>query len=70
MPTSGSGPSSWVGVALLICKRRDILRLMRADALRNRERLLEATIELILESGGEPTRDAVAARAGVGIGTL
>lgn len=43
---------------------------IRADARRNRRRLLDATIELILELGGEPTRDAVAKRAGVGIGTL
>ncbi len=43
---------------------------MRADARRSRRRLLDATIELILESGGEPARDAVAHRAGVGIGTL
>ena len=43
---------------------------MRADARRNRRRLLDAAIELVLERGGEPTRDAVAERAGVGIGTL
>src|SRR5436305_10800665 len=43
---------------------------MRADARRNRERLLDAAIELILEVGGEPARDAIANRAGVGIGTL
>lgn len=43
---------------------------MRADARRNRRRLLDAAIELILETGGEPSRDAVAKRAGVGIGTL
>jgi AcrR family transcriptional regulator len=43
---------------------------MRADAERNRQRLVTAAIELILEVGGEPTRDAVAQRAGVGIGTL
>lgn len=43
---------------------------MRADARRNRERLLVATIELSLEIGGEPSRDAIAQRAGVGIGTL
>jgi AcrR family transcriptional regulator len=43
---------------------------MRADARRNRRRLLDAAIELILESGSEPSRDAVAKRAGVGIGTL
>ncbi|CAH1664658.1 HTH tetR-type domain-containing protein [Chelatococcus asaccharovorans] len=43
---------------------------MRADAQKNRERLLDAAVELILEVGGEPSRDAVAERAGVGIGTL
>lgn len=43
---------------------------MRADAQKNRRRLVEATIELVLEVGGEPSRDAVAERAGVGIGTL
>ena len=43
---------------------------MRSDARRNRERLLDAARELILETGGEPSRDAVAQRAGVGIATL
>jgi AcrR family transcriptional regulator len=43
---------------------------MRADARRNRERLLESAIELILEVGGEPPLDAIARRANVGIGTL
>ncbi|MDR6532566.1 MULTISPECIES: TetR/AcrR family transcriptional regulator [Caulobacter] len=43
---------------------------MRADARKNRERLIEVAVELVLEVGGEPARDAVAARAGVGIGTL
>lgn len=43
---------------------------MRADARRNRALLLDAAVELILEAGGEPPRDAVANRAGVGIGTL
>jgi AcrR family transcriptional regulator len=43
---------------------------MRADARRNRERLLDAAIELVLEVGGEPTREALAGRAGVGIGTV
>ena len=45
-------------------------RSMRADARRSRRRVLEAAIDLILEIGGEPTRDAIARRAGVGIGTL
>jgi AcrR family transcriptional regulator len=43
---------------------------MRADARRNRERLLDAAVEVILEVGGDPPRDAVATRAEVGIGTL
>jgi len=43
---------------------------MRADARRNRRRLLDAAIELVLATGAAPSRDAVAQRAGVGIGTL
>jgi AcrR family transcriptional regulator len=43
---------------------------MRADSRRNRRRVLDAAIALILEIGGEPTRDAVAHRAGIGIATL
>jgi AcrR family transcriptional regulator len=43
---------------------------MRADAQRNRQRLLDVTIELILQAGGEPSREAIAAHADVGIGTL
>ena len=43
---------------------------MRADAQRNRRLLLDVTIDLILQAGGEPSRDAIAERAGVGIGTL
>lgn len=43
---------------------------MRADAQRNRELLLDAAVELILEVGGDPVRNAIATRAGVGIGTL
>src|SRR6185295_10335482 len=43
---------------------------MRADAQKNRQKLIEVTIELILEVGGEPSRDAIAERACVGIGTL
>ena len=42
----------------------------RADARRSRRQLLDAAIELILEIGGEPHRDAIAVRAGLGIGTL
>lgn len=43
---------------------------MRSDARKNRERLLDVTAMLILEVGGEPTRDAIAERAGLGIGTV
>jgi AcrR family transcriptional regulator len=43
---------------------------MRADVRRNRRRLLDAATGLILEIGGEPSRDAVAHRAGTGIATL
>lgn len=43
---------------------------LRSDARRNRQRLINAATELILEIGGEPARDAVAQRAGVGIATL
>jgi len=43
---------------------------MRIDAQKNRQRLVEVTVDLILEVGGEPARDAVAERAEVGIATL
>lgn len=43
---------------------------MRSDARRNRDRLLIAATQLILEIGSEPSRDAIAQRAGVGIATL
>lgn len=43
---------------------------MRTDAMKNRRRLIEMTAKLIVEVGGDPARDAIARRAGVGIGTL
>jgi AcrR family transcriptional regulator len=43
---------------------------MRADVRRNRQSIVNATIELVLEVGGEPSRESVADRAGVGIATL
>jgi AcrR family transcriptional regulator len=43
---------------------------LRADARRNRELLLQAAGELFAEQGTDVSLDAVAARAGVGIGTL
>jgi AcrR family transcriptional regulator len=45
-------------------------RPMRADARRNREALLRAAAELFAEEGTDVSLEAVAARAGVGIGTL
>jgi AcrR family transcriptional regulator len=48
----------------------DTVRPLRADARRNRERLLEAAGELFAEQGTDVSLEAVAARAGVGIGTL
>jgi AcrR family transcriptional regulator len=43
---------------------------VRADARRNRRSIVNAAIEVVLEVGGEPSRDIVAERAGVGIATL
>jgi AcrR family transcriptional regulator len=45
-------------------------RKPRADAVRNRERVLEAAKAVFSEGGAESGLDAVARRAGVGIGTL
>jgi AcrR family transcriptional regulator len=45
-------------------------RQPRADAQKNRDRLLAAALELFTASPGEASLSAVAARAGVGIGTL
>jgi AcrR family transcriptional regulator len=45
-------------------------RPMRADARRNREALLQAAAELFAEEGTDVSLEVVAARAGVGIGTL
>ena len=45
-------------------------KTMRADARRNREKLLRAGLELFTEQGADVSLDAVAKRAGVGVGTL
>lgn len=45
-------------------------RIMRADARRNRERILQAARLAFAEHGGEVQIDEVAQRAGVGVGTL
>jgi AcrR family transcriptional regulator len=46
------------------------LRRPRADAVRNRERVLEAAKAVFSAGGPEASLEAVAKRAGVGIGTL
>lgn len=43
---------------------------MRADARLNRERIISAAQDAIIEHGPEVSLDVIAARAGVGIGTL
>ena len=48
----------------------DIIRSPRADAQRNRARLLATALKLFTSSKEEVTLSAVAERAGVGIGTL
>jgi AcrR family transcriptional regulator len=44
--------------------------VLRTDARRNRDRLLDAAVDLLLELGSEPPFDSVARRAGLGAGTL
>ncbi len=45
-------------------------RPLRADAARNRERILEAAAELFAARGLEVTLDDIAAQAGLGVGTV
>ena len=45
-------------------------RKPRADAERNRQRLMEVAKQVFAERGGDVTLDEIAKRAGVGIGTL
>src|SRR6478736_4645293 len=47
-----------------------LARKPRADALRNRERVLEAAKIVFSSGGADASLEAVARRAGVGIGTL
>ena len=48
----------------------DIVRKPRADSVRNRERLLKAAARILGTGGADASLEAVARRAGVGIGTL
>src|ERR1043166_3375707 len=45
-------------------------RPLRADARRNRDRLLDAAVRAFSQDGADVTLDTIAKRAGVGIGTL
>jgi AcrR family transcriptional regulator len=45
-------------------------RPLRADAQRNRDRLLEVAVRAFSREGPDVTLDAIAKKAGVGIGTL
>lgn len=45
-------------------------RPLRADAQRNRDRLLDAAVQAFSQDGPEATLDGIAKDAGVGIGTL
>ncbi|MFC0504382.1 TetR/AcrR family transcriptional regulator [Micromonospora costi] len=45
-------------------------RPLRADAQRNRQRLLDAAVRAFSQSGPEVTLESIARAAGVGIGTL
>ncbi len=45
-------------------------RPLRADAQRNRDRLLEAAVRAFSQEGADVTLDSIAKQAGVGIGTL
>jgi AcrR family transcriptional regulator len=45
-------------------------RPLRADARRNRERIVQAARELFAECGPDAQMDDLAARAGVGVGTV
>jgi AcrR family transcriptional regulator len=46
------------------------VRQLRADARRNRERILKAAAEVFGEQGADAQMDDVARRAGVGVGTV
>src|SRR6202162_448218 len=45
-------------------------RTLRADARRNRERIMASGRELVAREGPESQMDGIAAHAGVGIGTV
>jgi AcrR family transcriptional regulator len=65
-PSALSSEMSIPTDATLIAARRPI----RADALRNYERLIDAAREAFADGGASTSLEAIARRAGVGIGTL
>jgi AcrR family transcriptional regulator len=68
----GQGKSGKVagGSAAVLDDALDGERPMRADARRNYERLVAAAKEEFAEHGGGASMEAIARRAGVGVGTL
>src|SRR3984885_5993993 len=54
----------------MIAAAATMVRKPRADAIRNRERVLEAAKAVFSAGGSEASLEAVARRGGVGIGTL
>ena len=57
-------------ISQMTSRSAEIVRKPRVDALRNRERVLEAAKAVFSAGGAEASLEAVAKRAGVGIGTL
>ena len=47
-----------------------VVRQLRADARRNRERILQAAKDVFAEQGADAQMDDVARKAGVGVGTV
>jgi AcrR family transcriptional regulator len=65
--------SAWTSTGMVMDDRdteRTPARRTRADALRNREQILRATIDLVAGQGPGVAMDVIARRAGVGVATL
>lgn len=71
-PRSAAGPTDGATEVAHDAEGRliDSARAMRSDAVKNRKRILEAAEEIFSVEGIAVPIDAVAAKAGVGIGTL
>ena len=59
-----------INITSMAKRATDTIRKPRADAVRNRERVLEAAKAVFSAGGPEASLEAVAKQAGVGIGTL